>query len=87
LRLPLLPRWHRLGFKGMHDGKNPLLIAHGTALTTVFIIVLLLTRLVAAGVGTVALSFGASFGPSMLVWQHPIATRDRPGHGAAAHPS
>jgi hypothetical protein len=69
----------RLGFKGMHDGTNPLLIAHGAALTTVFIIVLLLTRLVAAGVGTVALSLGASFGPSMLVWQHPIATPESSG--------
>src|SRR4051794_14341169 len=61
-------------FKDMQDGnKNDLLIAGVAALTLIFIIMLLITRsVVAAGVivGTVVLSLGASFGLSVLFWQH-----------------
>jgi RND superfamily putative drug exporter len=61
-------------FKDMQDGNNyDLLIAGIAALTVIFIIMLILTRsLVAAAVivGTVVLSLGASFGLSVLVWQH-----------------
>ena len=61
-------------FKDMQEGNNyDLLIAGVAALTMIFIIMLLITRsVVAAGVivGTVVLSLGASFGLSVLVWQH-----------------
>jgi RND superfamily putative drug exporter len=61
-------------FKDMKEGNNwDLLIAGISALTLIFIIMLLVTRaLVAAAVivGTVVLSLGASFGVSVLVWQH-----------------
>jgi putative drug exporter of the RND superfamily len=61
-------------FKDMQEGnKNDLMIAGVAALTMIFIIMLLITRsVVAAGVivGTVVLSLGASFGLSVLLWQH-----------------
>jgi putative drug exporter of the RND superfamily len=61
-------------FKDMQDGNTyDLMIAGVAALTLIFIIMLLITHsLVAAGVivGTVVLSLGASFGVSVLVWQH-----------------
>ena len=61
-------------FKDMQEGnKYDLMIAGVAALTMIFIIMLLITRsLVAAGVivGTVVLSLGASFGLSVLLWQH-----------------
>jgi RND superfamily putative drug exporter len=63
-------------FKDMQEGNEyDLLIAGVAALTLIFIIMLLITRsLVAAGVivGTVVLSLGASFGLSVLFWQHLI---------------
>ncbi len=61
-------------FKDMQEGNNyDLLIAGISAICLIFIIMLLITKsLVAAGVivGTVLLSLGASFGVSVLVWQH-----------------
>jgi putative drug exporter of the RND superfamily len=61
-------------FKDMEEGnKYDLLIAGIAALTLIFIVMLLITRsVVAAGVivGTVVLSLGASFGLSVLFWQH-----------------
>jgi RND superfamily putative drug exporter len=61
-------------FKDMEEGNAyDLLIAGIAALTLIFIIMLIITRsLVAAAtiVGTVVLSLGASFGLSVLVWQH-----------------
>jgi putative drug exporter of the RND superfamily len=61
-------------FKDMQEGnKYDLLIAGVAALTLIFIIMLLITHsVVAAGVivGTVVLSLGASFGLSVLLWQH-----------------
>jgi len=61
-------------FKDMQEGNGyDLMIAGISALTLIFIIMLLITRsLVAAAVivGTVVLSLGASFGLSVLVWQH-----------------
>jgi RND superfamily putative drug exporter len=61
-------------YKDMQEGNNyDLLIAGIAALSLIFIIMLLITRsLVAAAVivGTVLLSLGASFGLSVLVWQH-----------------
>jgi len=61
-------------FKDMQEGNNyDLLIAGILALALIFTIMLLITRsLVAAAVivGTVVLSLGASFGLSVLVWQH-----------------
>ena len=61
-------------FKDMQEGNNyDLLIAGILALALIFIIMLLITRsLVAAAVivGTVVLSLGASFGLSILIWQH-----------------
>ena len=63
-------------FKDMKEGNEyDLLIAGVAALTLIFIIMLIITRsLVAAGVivGTVVLSLGASFGLSVLFWQHLI---------------
>ncbi|CAN3129092.1 Membrane transport protein MMPL domain-containing protein [Mycobacterium sp. smrl_JER01] len=61
-------------FKDMRDGNNyDLLIAGISALCLIFIIMLILTRAVVAAaviVGTVAMSLGASFGLSILLWQH-----------------
>jgi RND superfamily putative drug exporter len=61
-------------YKDMRDGNNwDLLIAGISALALIFIIMLLITRSVVASaviVGTVVLSLGASFGLSVLVWQH-----------------
>ena len=61
-------------FKDLQDGnKYDLRIAGLAALSLIFIIMLLITRsIVAAGVivGTVTLSLGASFGMSILLWQH-----------------
>jgi putative drug exporter of the RND superfamily len=61
-------------YKDMQEGNNyDLLIAGIAALSLIFIIMLLITRsLVAAAVivGTVLMSLGASFGLSVLVWQH-----------------
>ena len=63
-------------FKDMQEGNNyDLMIAGISALALIFIIMLLITRsLVAAAVivGTVVLSLGASFGLSVLIWQHII---------------
>ncbi|MCV7031287.1 MMPL/RND family transporter [Mycobacterium sherrisii] len=61
-------------FKDIAEGANyDLIIAGVCALCLIFVIMLILTRaFVAAGVivGTVAFSLGASFGLSVLVWQH-----------------
>ncbi|MCU1697503.1 MAG: Transport protein [Mycobacterium sp.] len=61
-------------FKDMQEGNSyDLLIAGIAALTLIFIIMLLITRSIVAAaviVGTVVLSLGASFGLSVLVWQH-----------------
>ncbi|MEV3906060.1 MMPL family transporter [Mycobacterium sp. NPDC050551] len=61
-------------FKDMQDGNNfDLLIAGIAALALIFIIMLIITRSVVASaviVGTVVLSLGASFGLSVLIWQH-----------------
>ncbi len=61
-------------FKDMEDGNSyDLKIAGLAALSLIFIIMLLITRaLVAAAVivGTVVLSLGASYGLSILLWQH-----------------
>ena len=61
-------------FKDMQDGNNyDLLIAGIAALALIFIIMLIITRSVVAAaviVGTVVLSLGASFGLSVLIWQH-----------------
>jgi RND superfamily putative drug exporter len=63
-------------FKDMRDGNNyDLLIAAVLALALIFTIMLIITRsLIAAAVivGTVVLSLGASFGLSVLLWQHVI---------------
>jgi RND superfamily putative drug exporter len=63
-------------FKDMQDGSNfDLLIAGIAALCLIFIIMLIITRSVVASaviVGTVVLSLGASFGLSVLIWQHII---------------
>ncbi|OBG82478.1 hypothetical protein A5733_13680 [Mycobacterium sp. NS-7484] len=61
-------------FKDMRDGSEyDLLIAGVAALCLIFIIMLLMTRSLIAAVvivGTVALSLGAAFGLSVLIWQH-----------------
>ncbi len=61
-------------FKDMRDGSNfDLLIAGVAALCLIFIIMLIITRSFIAAlviVGTVAISLGAAFGLSVLVWQH-----------------
>ena len=61
-------------YKDMQEGSTyDLLIAGVAALILVFVIMLIITRSVIAAlviVGTVALSLGASFGLSVLVWQH-----------------
>jgi RND superfamily putative drug exporter len=63
-------------FKDMRDGSNyDLLIAGISSLCLIFIIMLIITRSVVASaviVGTVVLSLGASFGLSVLIWQHLI---------------
>ena len=63
-------------FKDMSDGNvYDLIIAGISALALIFIIMLLITRAVVASaviVGTVVLSLGASFGLSVLIWQHII---------------
>ena len=60
--------------KDQIDGsKIDLLIAGISALSLIFLIMLLMTRSFIAAlviVGTVAMSLGASFGLSVLVWQH-----------------
>jgi RND superfamily putative drug exporter len=60
-------------FKDMHDGaKFDLMIAVVSALTLIFMIMLLLTRSLVAAmviVGTAASSIAASFGLSVLIWQ------------------
>ncbi|HUM00054.1 MAG TPA: RND family transporter, partial [Mycobacterium sp.] len=61
-------------FRDMQEGNNfDLLIAGVAALSMIFIIMLFITRSVVAAsviVGTVVLSLGASFGLSVLIWQH-----------------
>ncbi|WP_431236995.1 RND family transporter [Mycolicibacterium aichiense] len=61
-------------FKDFSDGsKYDLLIAGVGALCLIFIIMLIITRSFIAAlviVGTVALSLGASFGLSVLIWQY-----------------
>ncbi len=63
-------------FKDMSDGSNyDLIIAAIAALALIFVIMLILTRSVVAAaviVGTVLTSLGASFGLSVLIWQHLI---------------
>jgi RND superfamily putative drug exporter len=63
-------------YKDMGDGASyDLLIAGIAAVTLIFIIMLVITRSVVAAaviVGTVLLSLGASFGLSVLLWQHII---------------
>ena len=61
-------------YADMQEGNNyDLLIAGIAALGLIFIIMLILTRAVVASaviVGTVVMSLGASFGLSVLFWQH-----------------
>jgi putative drug exporter of the RND superfamily len=61
-------------YKDMEEGNAyDLMIAGVAALALIFIIMLLITRSAVAAaviVGTVVLSLGASFGLSVLVWQH-----------------
>jgi putative drug exporter of the RND superfamily len=61
-------------YKDMQQGADyDLLIAAVAALILIFLIMVVLTRAVAAAaviVGTVVLSLGASFGLSVLLWQH-----------------
>ncbi|OBG71692.1 MULTISPECIES: RND family transporter [unclassified Mycobacterium] len=63
-------------YKDLSDGNAyDLLIAGISSLCLIFIIMLLITRGVVASaviVGTVLLSLGASFGLSVLIWQHLI---------------
>ena len=62
------------GVKDIVDGSRiDLLIAGIAAMCLIFLIMVIVTRSLVAGlviVGTVALSLGASFGLSVLVWQH-----------------
>ncbi|OLP02715.1 hypothetical protein BVU76_08170 [Mycolicibacterium porcinum] len=62
------------GVKDLVDGsKIDLLIAGISALCLIFLVMVIMTRSLIAAliiVGTVALSLGASFGLSVLVWQH-----------------
>ncbi|OBJ48872.1 hypothetical protein A9W95_03460 [Mycobacterium sp. 1423905.2] len=64
-------------FKDISQGANwDLVIAAISSLCLIFIIMLILTRAFVAAaviVGTVALSLGASFGLSVLLWQHILA--------------
>lgn len=61
-------------YKDMKDGSTyDLLIAVVAALCLILVIMLIMTRSLVAAlviVGTVALSLGASFGLSVLIWQH-----------------
>ena len=61
-------------FKDMADGsKYDLLIAGIASICLIFLIMLLITKSLVAAlviVGTVVLSLGASFGISVLIWQH-----------------
>lgn len=61
-------------YKDMQEGANyDLLIAAVAALILIFLIMVVLTRAVVAAtviVGTVVLSLAASFGLSVLLWQH-----------------
>jgi len=61
-------------FKDLSEGNTyDLLIAGIAALALIFAIMLIITRSVVASaviVGTVLLSLGASFGLSVLIWQH-----------------
>ncbi|WP_167100477.1 RND family transporter [Mycobacterium sp. DL592] len=61
-------------YKDMQNGANyDLLIAGIAALCLIFVIMLVITRSIVAAaviVGTVVLSLGASFGLSVLLWQH-----------------
>jgi RND superfamily putative drug exporter len=63
-------------YKDMRDGSNyDLMIAAVSALCLIFVIMLIITRAAVAAlviVGTVALSLAASFGLSVLLWQHVI---------------
>ncbi|MGB0436009.1 MAG: RND family transporter [Mycobacterium sp.] len=63
-------------FKDLSEGNAyDLMIAGISALCLIFIIMLIITRSVVAAaviVGTVVLSLGASFGLSVLIWQHII---------------
>ncbi|MBU8833730.1 MMPL/RND family transporter [Mycolicibacterium goodii] len=63
-------------FKDLQEGANyDLIIAGIAALCLIFIIMLIITRAVVASaviVGTVVISLGASFGLSVLIWQHLI---------------
>ena len=63
-------------FKDLSDGNSyDLLIAGIASLCLIFIIMLIITRGVVASaviVGTVVISLGASFGLSVLIWQHII---------------
>jgi RND superfamily putative drug exporter len=65
-------------FKDFSSGAGwDLVIAGVSSLCLVFVIMLVLTRALAAAaviVGTVALSLGASFGLSVLVWQYLLGT-------------
>ncbi|MFN8225374.1 MAG: MMPL family transporter [Mycobacterium sp.] len=61
-------------FKDMQEGNSwDLMIAAIAALALIFVIMLIITRAIVAAaviVGTVVLSLGASFGLSILFWQH-----------------
>jgi putative drug exporter of the RND superfamily len=61
-------------YRDMRDGSTyDLLIAGVAALCLIFIIMLIVTRSLVAAlviVGTVAVSLGAAFGLSVLIWQH-----------------
>ncbi|MGW4098900.1 MMPL/RND family transporter [Mycobacterium sp. NPDC004974] len=61
-------------YRDMRDGATyDLLLAGVAALCLIFIIMLIVTRSLVAAlviVGTVALSLGAAFGLSVLIWQH-----------------
>ncbi|GAB7066640.1 MMPL family transporter [Mycobacterium hodleri] len=63
-------------YKDMRDGSNyDLVIAAVSAICLIFIIMLIITRAAVAAmviVGTVVLSLAASFGLSVLLWQHVI---------------
>ena len=65
-------------FKDLSEGNAyDLLIAGIAALALIFAIMLIITRSVVAAaviVGTVLLSLGASFGLSVLIWQHILGT-------------
>jgi RND superfamily putative drug exporter len=66
-------------FKDFRDGsKYDLLIAGVAALCLILIIMLIITRSLIAAlviVGTVALSLGASFGLSVLIWQYVLGIK------------